>query len=57
MQELWFLRFACRLMLTEIHIKFREVSWMVFKLYSRHVFFMTDKVSREIIKKVQMQKL
>ena len=24
MQELWFLRFACRLMLIDIYIKFRE---------------------------------
>ena len=24
MQELWFLRFACRLMLIDIHIKYRE---------------------------------
>ena len=51
MQELWFLHFACRLMLTDIHIKFCEgilnglqvIEW---------TFFMMHKVPREIIQKV-----
>ena len=38
MQELWFLHSACRLMLTDIYMKFREDSLTVFKLQSGHDF-------------------
>ena len=48
MQELWFLHFARRLMLTDIHIKFLER----FSNYRADTFFVTDKVPREIIQKV-----
>ena len=51
MQELWFLRSACRLMLINFYIKFSEDSSSVFKLQSGHEFVM-DKVPRKIIKKV-----
>ena len=47
MQELWFLRFARRLMLVDIHIvscSFQVIEWAR--------FFMTDKVPRKIIQKV-----
>ena len=44
MQELLFLRFTRRLILIDIHIKFRE------EILNRvNTFFMTDKVPREII--------
>ena len=51
MQKLWFLRFARRLMLIGIHIKFCEDILNGFQVTSGHIF-MTDKVPREIIQKV-----
>ena len=57
MQELWFLRFAFRLMLTDNHIKFREDILNGFQVIERTHFFMMDKVPREIIQKVWTQEL
>ena len=52
MQELWFLRFAHCLMLIDIHIKFLKDILNGFQVIEWTRFFMTDKVSREIIQKV-----
>ena len=51
MQELWFLRSACRLMLIDIHIKFHEEIEQ-FSSYRADTFFVMDKIPREIIQKV-----
>ena len=64
MQELWVLRFARRLMLIDIQMKFREdilnafrviqltrFFFFFFFLFFFLFFFVTDKVSREIIQK------
>ena len=50
MQELWFLRFACGLMLTGIHIKFLEDILNRFQVTERTRF--SYKVQREITQKV-----
>ena len=52
MQVLWFLHFACCLMLIDIHIKFCEDILNGFQVIEWTRFFMTDKVPREIIQKV-----
>ena len=44
MQELWLLRFARRLILIDIHIKFREDILNGFHVIERTRFFVTDKV-------------
>ena len=51
MQELWFLRFTRRLILTDIHIRFHEdrLYLELFSSYRVDTFFMMDKVPREII--------
>ena len=55
MQELWFLRAACCLMLIDIYMTFLEdilkISWTGFKLQSGHDF-VTHKVPSEITQKV-----
>ena len=52
MQELWFLHFACRLMLIDSHIKFLEDILNGFQVIKWTLFFIMDKVPREIIQKV-----
>ena len=64
MQELWFLRFACHLMLIAIHLKFHDDTLNGFQVIERtrffflffffffFFFFETVKVPREIIQKV-----
>ena len=47
MQELWFLQFACCLMLIDSHIKFHEDM-----LTGVDTFFMMDKVPNELIQKI-----
>ena len=49
MQELWFLCTASRLMLIDIHIKFREDILNSFQVIEQTHFFVMDKVPREII--------
>ena len=51
MTELLFLHSACRLMLVDTCIKFREYSLSGFQVIERTVFVM-DKVSRKITQKV-----
>ena len=51
MQELWFLCFACRLMLIDARVKFHEDILNGFQVIE-WTRFMTDKVQREIIQKV-----
>ena len=49
MQELWFLRFARRQMLIDIHIKFRVDILNAFQVKQRTRCFVTDTVPRERI--------
>ena len=51
MQELWFSRFACRLILIDIHIKFRE-DLERFPSYRADTFSCDGQSSEEIIQKV-----
>ena len=50
MQELWFLHFACRLMLIDIQWKFHEDILNSFQVIEWTRFY--DKVPREIIQRV-----
>ena len=54
MQELWFLRSACRLMLIDIYMKFREDSLNGFQVIKLTRFCDSP---REITQKVLMQEL
>ena len=54
MQELWFLHSACRLMLIDIYMKFREDSLNCFQVIERTQFCDSP---REITQRVYMQEL
>ena len=47
MQEIWFLHFACHLMLTDIHIKFRKDILNGFQVIELTRFFVMDKVQEK----------
>ena len=55
MQELWFLQYACPLMLVDICMKFHDASLYGLKVIEQTQWrqdFVRDKVQREITKKI-----